>query len=122
MNRTTLAFAVAPLILVVALYRDAGALIAFTYPYVLTYLFGIPAFLFLRRRKKETHLRYAFCGAITAGVLALVLFQGVVFLMFIFAAIGAAEGLCFSLIRGSERKMPIQPPQTTTGSSAPSRV
>jgi hypothetical protein len=104
MNRTTLAFALAPLVFVAVLYHDAGALIAFVYSYMLTYLFGIPTFLFLKRRKKETHFRYAFCGAIAAGVLAMFLFEGVLRLIVIFAAVGATEGFCFSLIRGNERK------------------
>lgn len=104
MKRTLLAFALVPLVLAAVLYRDAGAFLAVAYAYALTYLFGIPLFLFLKRRRKETHASYALAGGVSAGVLALVLFQGVISLIALMAAVGALEGLCFSLIRGQERK------------------
>lgn len=53
MKRTLLAFALVPLVLAAVLYRDAGAFLAVAYAYALTYLFGIPLFLFLKRRRKR---------------------------------------------------------------------
>lgn len=111
MSRTFLAFAVAPLVPAVLLVRDAGPMIAGVYSYFLTYLFGVPLFLFLRLKKKESHARYALGGAASAASVGLVIFllnwaePKLLLLTAILSAAGAIEGLCFSAIRGREKAL-----------------
>ncbi|MBS0632962.1 MAG: hypothetical protein JSS11_13685 [Verrucomicrobia bacterium] len=102
MARTGIAFLVAPLVSAAAIVHDAGPLIAGVYAYVISYFFGIPLFLILRRKKKESYLCYAAGGAASAALVALpiVIGSGVWPFMAILAGIGAIEGLCFRSIRG----------------------
>jgi hypothetical protein len=111
MNRTVLAFGLAPLVSAVAIIREAGPLIALVYAYVLTYLLGVPVFLILKKKKKETHTRYALFGALAAALVGVAIFvfggtsePKLLLLPLMLAAVGAIEGLCFSWIRGDEKK------------------
>jgi hypothetical protein len=110
MIRTLLAFALVPLVPAAAIIRDAGPLIALVYAYFLTYLFGVPAFLVLRKKKKESHVGYALCGAAAAASVGIILFvlgggfePALLLFALVLAGVGAVEGLCFSLIRGHEK-------------------
>ena len=106
MLRTVSAFAFTPLVGALAILQFAGPALAFVYAYVLTYLFGFPLFHFLRKRRRESHASYTIGGAASAGCIGLGLFAlsrgepSLLFLSALLAAIGAVEGLCFSLIRG----------------------
>jgi hypothetical protein len=107
MLRTTLAFVLAPLVPASVLVRDAGPAIAVIYAYSLTYLFGFPLFFYLRKQRRESHASYTLGGATSAGTIGLGLFaltkaQEPKLLVFaaLLTAVGAVEGLCFSLIRG----------------------
>ena len=111
MNRTLLAFIIAPLVPAIALMRDAGPAIALVYAYVLTLVFGVPVFLVLKRKKKESHVRYLLCGAVSAAAVMVGIFlidgatePKLLLLSLLLAVVGAVEGLCFSAIRGNEKK------------------
>jgi hypothetical protein len=107
MLRTVLAFTLAPLVPALATVRDAGPSIALVYAYFLTYLFGVPLFFWLRKRRLESHAAYAIGGAASAGFIGVGLFllsmaqePKLLILAAFLVAVGAVEGLCFSLIRG----------------------
>jgi O-antigen/teichoic acid export membrane protein len=111
-RRTFAAFLLVPLIPAVALVHDAGPWIALVYSYVLTYVFGIPVFLVLRRAHKETHFRYILCGAISASSVMLAIYfmnyahnESLLAIAGILGFIGAIEGYCFSAIRGKDRRL-----------------
>lgn len=110
MRRTFLAFVIAPLVPAIVLIRDAGPAIALVYAYVLTFLFGVPVFLTLKRKKKESHICYLTCGAASAASVMIVIFlingardPRLLPLSLVLALVGAVEGLCFSAIRGNEK-------------------
>jgi len=111
MNRTLLAFIIAPLIPTAALLHDAGPAIALVYSYVLTYLFGVPVYLTLKKKKKESHIRYLICGAVCAALIFVGMFFAdgardpkLLLVASMLAVVGGLEGLCFNVIRGDEKK------------------
>jgi hypothetical protein len=109
MKRTVIAFLVAPLVPTLAFAHDAGFTGSFIWSYLCSYIFGIPVFLVLRKRKKESHLIYAMFG-LALGALYIVainlsdLHAETLALAAIFGVVGAVTALCFSLIRGHETK------------------
>jgi hypothetical protein len=109
MPRTVLAFVLSPLVPALAIVRDAGPALAFAYAYFLTYLFGLPLFFVLRKRKRESHASYAIGGAASAACVGLGLFvlskaqePKLLVVAAFLSAVGAIEGMCFSLIRGQK--------------------
>ena len=110
MIRTSLAFLVSPLVLAVLIVPVAGPLIAGFYAYFLSFLFGVPLFFLLRRRKRESYLCYAIGGAASATLVGVVIISesgsplGDMLLVAMFSAglVGALEGLCFRAIRGPQ--------------------
>jgi hypothetical protein len=108
MKRTVIAFLVAPLVPAAVFVHDAGPTFALVWSYVCTYVFGIPVFLILRKKRKESHIRYTTLGSVcgAAYIFAINYAEpvGVLDLALIFALVGAATAFCFSILRGHERK------------------
>lgn len=107
MIRTGLAFLITPLISAAIIMRSAGPEFALIDAYGLTCFFGVPLFLMLRWKKRETYVCYASGGAMAAAlVLGLILipafdFQPAAFVVvLVLSGIGAIKGLCFRAIRG----------------------
>ena len=129
MKRTITAFLIAPLIPAFVFMPGAGDAVSVGYSYAFSYILGVPVFLVLRKKKKESHLLYGSLGFIVGALYVLVpaipdvrMFDSngaIAALMF--ATIGVAVALCFSIIRGPERKRPIQRGTDNDG-AAPHRV
>jgi cell shape-determining protein MreD len=98
---------VAPLIPSIVFFYFAGVMSSFVYSYGVSYVLGIPTFLILRRLKKEEHLYYASAGFIL-GALYILVSTGpdpqFISVAFSFGLLGFLVALCFSVIRGSERR------------------
>ena len=138
-TRTILAFIVAPAVaptilgVVAASMRPEGEgptwvasfaqyfSVAAVVSYAISYTLGTLTFIVLRALRRESAFSYGAVGAM-AGVIWGSFTAS--FLMCLYLGLlGCAVAAVFGLIRGaSQKKEPIQPPQTTTGSSAPSRV
>ncbi|HXC02229.1 MAG TPA: hypothetical protein VNU49_06220 [Opitutaceae bacterium] len=115
MKRTLIALIVAPLIPAVLFAHDAGPILSLLLSYFWSFVFGLPVFFILRRIRKEYHICYALAG-FSLGFLALLL-QGAIHISeiygaYLFGLLGLAVALCFSLIRGKERR--IAEPHATT--------
>jgi hypothetical protein len=108
MKRTAIAFLVAPLIPAALFAQSAGFGFSLVWSYACSYVFGIPVFLILRKKKKEGHGHYAVAGSLcgAAYILAINFADPVPVLgvAFLFALVGGATSLCFSLICGHERR------------------
>lgn len=123
MKRTIAAFIAAPSIPSVYFIPHAGAELAFGLTYFLSYLLGVPAFLFLRRIKQETHLNYALAGFVMGAsyILLQALFEwftGALLLVLMFGCVGSLTALVFSLLRGNERVRSNKVPQPDCDQSA----
>jgi hypothetical protein len=150
MKRTLIAFALAPLIpatifgvagIVNALihHDEIGAssvpamifgafFVAFFFGVLvsaaISWTFGVLVFLCLRKIRKESMVTYSLAGVALGATYGLLTIQERVgwtlaFYLSAFCVFGVSASAGFWAIR---RRGPIQPPQTTTGSSAPSRV
>ena len=147
MKRTLLAFGLAPLIpaticgvagaLNVLLHQASFGGIApvlggFLVPFffgavvscVIAWTLGVLAFLIFRALKIEGWISYSLAGLFLGATYAFLTKQertggDLVFYFSAFCFFGISASAGFWAIR---RKEPIQPPQTTTGSSAPDRV
>lgn len=109
MKRTTIAFAVAPLVAAILVMPFAGPILSLVFSYGLSYVFGVPVFLVLRHFHREWHLCYAGAG-FTFGVLYTLCTGAVsgtrgdlLTVGTMFGMLGLLVGLSFSLIRGDER-------------------
>ena len=111
MKRTTIAFAVAPLVAAILVMPVAGPMLSLVLSYGVSYLFGVPVFLILRYFRKEWHLcyggagfalgaLYTLCTGAMSGTIGDVLALGTMF-----GVLGLFVSLSFSLIRGGERRL-----------------
>ena len=127
MKRTIAAFMIAPLIPAVVFMPSAGAVVAIGYSYAFSYILGMPVFFLFRKKKRESHLLYGSLGFVIGALYVLVpaisdirMFDSSgVIASLMFATIGAAVALCFSVVRGPERRRPIQ--RATDNDGAASR-
>jgi hypothetical protein len=112
MKRTIAAFIIAPLIPAVLFAAGAGILASIAYSYLFSYVLGIPAFLVLQKKRKESHLMYGMVGLVI-GLLYVIIPAAISLHIFdpnallsalLFGALGASVALSFSAIRGNERK------------------
>lgn len=129
MKRTIAAFLLAPLISASVFIPSAGAAVGVGYSYVVSYILGIPVFLVLRKKKKESHFLYGSLGFVVGSLYVIIpaipdirtFDSNGVIAALMFATIGSSVALCFSVIRGPERKRPIQR-AIATEAAAPIRV
>jgi hypothetical protein len=109
MKRTVAAFIFAPAAAALLFASSAGILVAFVYSYLLSYALGLPVFLVLRRKRKESHVCYLAAGFAMGALYVLVpaLFAWSVDALIpalMFGCVGAIVALSFSLLRGNERR------------------
>ena len=113
MRRTLLAFLVAPAAAALIFASAAGIAVAFLYSYFFSYVLGVPVFLVLRKKKKETHIYYATAGFLLGALYVLVpavfdwwmLGREALVAALMFGCVGAAVAISFSLLRGNERRV-----------------
>ena len=108
MKRTLAGFLIAPLITMLLFLDTAGFGLSFVMSYTISYIFGIPCMIFLKRKKKESHRLYSALGFVFGAsyVIIINLFYldlQIIIAAFFFGAIGLLTALCFSLIQGNKR-------------------
>ena len=119
--RTILAFAIAPSIpAIIMCITDVPSSFYFAYSYIASCLPGIPAFLILKKKNKESHLAYAVTGFASGALLMMLmnimhLFNpGMIKAALVFGVCGAMVALLFSVIRGPERRLPKKAAEDST--------
>lgn len=109
--KTAYAFVLAPIVPALALGAGVGSLSLLPYAYAFSLLLGLPAFFILRAKRKETNRNYILAGLVCGfgyvaipSVVAQMADRNALIAASLFAGIGAATALTFSLIRGNEKR------------------
>jgi len=109
MKRTVAAFLLAPAVAALLFASSAGLSFALIYSYLLSFVLGLPVFLILRKKKKESHVCYLTAGFVMGAAYILVPASfywsaDALIPSLMFGCVGSIVALSFSLIRGNERR------------------